>query len=132
MEQYKDFFSNRCFIESNNYDENLFSFDDNDYSKSNKEKSNNNEETELINNIIEINEEKMDDIKIEIEKKNLIELKRKEIIKERNKASAKKYRERIKEKIIYLEKENKKLKEEINKLKLFIQNEICITCKEKY
>ena len=132
MEEYKDFFSSQFFIESNNYDEKLFSFDANNYSKLNKEKSNNNEETELINNIIEINEEKMDDIKIEIEKKNLIELKRKEIIKERNKVSAKKYRERIKEKIINLEKENKKLKEELNKLKLFIKNEICIKCKEKY
>ena len=132
MEEYKDFFSSQFFIESNNYDENLFSFDANNYSKLNKEKSNNNEETELINNIIEINEEKMDDIKIEIEKKNLIELKRKEIIKERNKVSAKKYRERIKEKIINLEKENKKLKEELNKLKLYIENEMCIKCKEKY
>ncbi len=129
MEQYKDFFSNRYFIEPNNYDDNLFSFDDNDYLK---EKSKYNEKHELINNIIDINEEKKDDIKIEIEKKSLKGLKNKDIIKERNKVSAKRYRERIKEKIINLEKENKKLKEEMNKLKLYIENEMCIKCKEKY
>ena len=129
MEQYKDFFSNRYFIESNNYDDNLFSFDDNDYLK---EKSKYNEKHELINNIIDINEEKKDDIKIEIEKKSLKGLNNKDIIKERNKVSAKRYRERIKEKIINLEKENKKLKEEMNKLKLYIENEMCIKCKEKY
>ena len=129
MEQYKDFFSNRYFIESNNYDDNLFSFDDNDYLK---EKSKYNEKHKLINNIIDINEEKKDDIKIEIEKKSLKGLNNKDIIKERNKVSAKRYRERIKEKIINLEKENKKLKEEMNKLKLYIENEMCIKCKEKY
>ena len=132
MEQNYGFFSSLNFIESNNNDENLFSFDDNDYSKLTKKNQKYNEEPELINNIIDINEEKKDDIKIEIEKKSLKELNRKEIIKERNKVSAKRYRERIKEKIINLEKENKKLKEEINKLKLFIENEICIKCKEKY
>jgi hypothetical protein len=129
MEKYMDFFSSRYFIESNNYDDNLFSFDDNDYLK---EKSKYNEKHELINNIIDINEEKKDDIKIEIEKKSLKGLNNKDIIKERNKVSAKRYRERIKEKIINLEKENKKLKEEMNKLKLYIENEMCIKCKEKY
>ena len=129
MEQYKDFFSSRYFIESNNYDDNLFSFDDNDYSN---EKSKYNEKPELLDNIIDINEEKKDDIKIKIEKKSLKGLNNKEIIKERNKVSAKRYRERIKEKIINLEKENKKLKEEMNKLKLYIENEMCIKCKEKY
>ncbi len=124
-----DFFSSRYFIESNNYDDNLFSFNGGGCSK---EKSKYNEKPELIDNVIDINEEKEEDIKIEIEKKSLKELNYKEIIKERNKVSAKRYRERIKEKIINLEKENKKLKEEMNNLKLFIENELCIKCKEKY
>ena len=132
MEQYKDFFSSRYFMESNNYDENLSIFDEENDSKLTKSK--NNEKLELINNINELNEDQNNDSKIEINNKILRQLNKnkKEIIKERNRISAKKYRERIKEKIKNLEKENKKLKEEINKLKLFLNNEICKTCKEKY
>ena len=132
MEQYKDFFSSRYFMESNNYDENLSIFDEENDSKLTKSK--NNEKFELINNINELNENQNNDSKIEINNKILRQLNKnkKEIIKERNRISAKKYRERIKEKINNLEKENKKLKEEINKLKLFLNNEICKTCKEKY
>ena len=132
MEQYKDFFSSRYFMESNNYDENLSIFDEENDSKLTKSK--NNEKLELINNINELNEDQNNDSKIEINDKILRQLNKnkKEIIKERNRISAKKYRERIKEKIKNLEKENKKLKEEINKLKLFLNNEICKTCKEKY
>ena len=67
MEQYKDFFSSRYFMESNNYDENLSIFDEENDSKLTKSK--NNEKLELINNINELNEDKNNDSKIEIKKK---------------------------------------------------------------